>query len=298
MGRLGFFPYNLCFTIGDAPVNLIHLYIGDLTNADTALRPFMLHQHAHLELQYILAGEGAFITSDQTIPFVPGQLIMIPPETGHRLVSDDPRLQRLIMTLHLFHPGTSARSEEVQRFFASFHALSPTLLTVKPDSALKHTLDDLHRFVRTKMPDPLEMDRLRAYCTLMLLALHHEMPDNTAQYAPRRPHSQQAVYIEDFLRENFASKNLAASLARQLHVSPRQLSRIVRASCGMTLREKLNAIRLDYALNQLITTDTPVARIAQLLGYGSTTAFGSFIKSQTGLTPSQIRSPVPDDPGT
>ncbi len=290
MSRYGFFPYNLRFTVGESNANLINLYLSDLSDVSTNLRPFMLHQHAHLELQLVLSGQGTFITKDAPLPFSPGQLILVPPETGHRLASKDTTLSRLIITLHLFHPAVSSRSEMVQRFFNSFHGLTPQVLTVEPGSELEHILFCLRDNVRRTPPDPLQQDFLRAQCTLLLLALHQAMPASDTLRPPRHSHSQQAMFIEDYLREHFADKNLADRLAHELHVSPRQLNRIVRNACGMNLREKLNSIRLSYAMEQLTNTDIPVTRVAQVLGYGSTTAFGSFIKNQTGFSPSQIRN--------
>ena len=56
------------------------------------------------------------------------------------------------------------------------------------------------------------------------------------------------------------------------------------------VRDKINAARTEFALEQLNNTDIPIATIAGLLGYGSTSAFDSFVKTQTGHSPTRIRA--------
>lgn len=290
--RRGYRTYNLRFTVGDGPVNLIHLYISHISESARSgenLRPFIFHQHAHVELQYVLEGRGSLVTRDARLPIEAGDLVLIPPQVGHRLECEGDRFCRMILTLHLFHPVGGLVGDAVHRFFSAYSGTAAQVVPAGMSTTLIQVLDGLGRCVKDGNPGPLEQERLRALCALLLLELYPQLPEQ-AHVAPiAKTRTQQAMFIDDYLQENFAQKNLSDMLARELHVSPRHLNRLVRAACGMNLREKLNTIRLNFAMDQLTNTRTPVAHIAHLMGYGSTTAFGSFIKGQTGMTPSQLR---------
>ena len=74
-----------------------------------------------------------------------------------------------------------------------------------------------------------------------------------------------------------------------LHVSPRQLHRIIKKSYGKSYREKLSEIRVEIATSFLSGSDKSIAEISELLGYSTPANFSTFIKNATGKTPSEIR---------
>ena len=290
---------NLRFPVNGLPVELLRMYTSNLDDIDVNVRPLVYHRHAHIELQFALSGQGTFCAQSGSIPFTAGHLLLIPPQASHQIMAEQSGLHRLTVALRLSYPTAGSRTEEARRLYAVFHSNRPVILPVKPGSELRNTLQAMLDMVSDRKADPITQERLRAYCTLLLLNLYRQLPEPEPEGLLPPSEGQHALFIDDFIHNNINRKNLAALLAHALHVSPRQLNRIVQSTFGTCLRDKINAARAEFALEQLTNTDIPIATIAGLLGYGSTSAFDSFVKTQTGHSPSHIRAqrgPLP--PGT
>ncbi|MEU7559153.1 AraC family transcriptional regulator [Streptomyces eurythermus] len=79
------------------------------------------------------------------------------------------------------------------------------------------------------------------------------------------------------------------SLAETAHVSRSTLAARFKKSVGQGPVEYLTRWRLELAAHRLITTDQPIAAIAQSVGYGSETALGLAFKREFGTTPGAYR---------
>lgn len=58
---------------------------------------------------------------------------------------------------------------------------------------------------------------------------------------------------------------------------------------GKTFLEYLTDIRLEKAKDQLLGTDTPVADIASMVGFATSSYFGQLFRSATGRSPKRYR---------
>ena len=91
----------------------------------------------------------------------------------------------------------------------------------------------------------------------------------------------------------------AEKLAEQLHLSRRQLARVLQQTYGMGFREKLIRTRMDHASWLLRNTQLPVSHIVMKVGYASEAAFFQAFHSRFGTTPRQYRTRYkmqPDEP--
>lgn len=109
-------------------------------------------------------------------------------------------------------------------------------------------------------------------------------PEQTQQ-SPQDMHG----CIDNFFEENFPQKAGQTQLAAQLHISTRQLDRVLQGQYGMGFREKLIAARMDRAAWLLRTTQFPVGRVAEAVGYSSESAFFKVFRANFGMTPLQYR---------
>jgi len=95
--------------------------------------------------------------------------------------------------------------------------------------------------------------------------------------------------IDNFFEQNFANHAGKAALAKELHMSERQLLRILQKLYGMGFQEKLVYARMDYASWLLRTTKRTITDIAGTVGYSSEGAFFQAFKSHFQMTPQQYR---------
>ena len=82
------------------------------------------------------------------------------------------------------------------------------------------------------------------------------------------------------------------TLAKQLFVSRRQLSRIMRNCYSMTFNEKVNELRAEYAKNLLITTEMPISEIPSACGFSSLQYFYKVFAKKYGISPAKFRRNV------
>ena len=96
--------------------------------------------------------------------------------------------------------------------------------------------------------------------------------------------------MESFFQMNMAHPGGEAALAEQLGVSTRQLLRLMQEYYGMSYREKMAQNRMDHAAWLLRTTEEPIIKIAETVGYASEETFRKAFRVNCGMTPKQYRN--------
>lgn len=81
-----------------------------------------------------------------------------------------------------------------------------------------------------------------------------------------------------------------SEIADELNMSQSHFSRLFKQEVGYTFSEFVTELRLNKALNLLMTTDLPISTIAFESGYTKQGYFARIFKKVTGSTPSQARN--------
>ena len=92
-----------------------------------------------------------------------------------------------------------------------------------------------------------------------------------------------------FLQTHFREKLTLDQVAQAASVSRNTCLSCFRRVLGLSPMEYLTQRRLEYALHLLLTSDLPVAQVAEACGFGDASYFGKRFRKQMGLTPSQYR---------
>ena len=288
------FRYNLAFDAAGIHVNLLHVYVVVTDEVTSGNRTFLTHQHPYTEIHYVLDGTCQMVCGERTFTLSPGKFLLVPPNVPHRTIQQAP-VTRFQVSVQFFPPIPTEEDSSAGLVYSTLQPESPVLLTAKEHEELYGVLGQLlhHHLIPLEVmrPDPLFRDKLQAHITLLLYALYDALPAPTARSSQTKESSitQQRLYIEDHFAGYQDNNSRAEQLASRLHMSTRQLSRTLKSSIGMNFRQKNNATRLELARRMLAETDLSVAKIAEDLGYSSSTTFGTFIRSQTGMSPTQLR---------
>ena len=80
------------------------------------------------------------------------------------------------------------------------------------------------------------------------------------------------------------------TLANEMHLSVRQISRIFKEQFSSTFRKTLTEIRLHHAEKLLERTDITAEKIALRIGYSSPSAFFTVFRKKHGISPGEYRS--------
>jgi transcriptional regulator GlxA family with amidase domain len=89
--------------------------------------------------------------------------------------------------------------------------------------------------------------------------------------------------------ENLDRPMTVADLARQAAMSPRTFARAFAAAAGTSPMHWLNRRRVAAAQELLETTDLPIDRIADKVGFGSAVTLRARFTQVAGVAPAQYR---------
>lgn len=117
-------------------------------------------------------------------------------------------------------------------------------------------------------------------------------PERAKRFLGYQAHVPDEYYI-DLLDTYFTHLPAEASLAGlsdQLHLSPSQTKRLIKASYGTTFKEKLIGARIARAKHLIGMGELSLEEIAAEVGYSSYNAFFAAFKNAEGMTPSQYKA--------
>lgn len=138
---------------------------------------------------------------------------------------------------------------------------------------------------------PLLMDSL---LKLLLLGLYQERIERQpfSYVEPLLAKTQDNSKIKSmigYLTNHYAEEIKLEDLSKHFHFSESYITRIFRDAIQLTPNQVLQEIRLNQAMNLLKSTNYPVERVAQSVGW-SFNYFSRVFKRQKGMTPTDYRN--------
>ena len=101
--------------------------------------------------------------------------------------------------------------------------------------------------------------------------------------------NQRAEEIMLFVNGNLTRNITTTDVADALHLSKRQINRIVLKEFGTSCNNIIRQAKHKKAQELLLYSDRSIQDIASLLGYGNVYSFSKFFKSQEGMPPALFR---------
>lgn len=238
------------------------------------------HSNADYELHVILRGACDVDVEDQPHVLREGQAVIIAPGRYHR-------------TMH--KPG------EFERFSVSFSLTEGPLLDLMRTSVpscriytVTPEVTSLCRgiFYESAAGNPFRREMMQAQLTQLMLNNFRLLNLSTeSRSGVSGPSNYERTYlIDNFFEAHLADKAGEEELAAMLHLSRRQLSRVLKENYGMGYREKLLRTRMDCAAWLLRCTDKRINEIANEVGYTSEAAFYQVFRTRFEMTPTEYRS--------
>jgi AraC-like DNA-binding protein len=114
-----------------------------------------------------------------------------------------------------------------------------------------------------------------------------EQPSPVVVPAGRSPELRRALQLTE---QRLGGDVRFEDLAAEVGLAPRSLARRFEEETGMTWRAVLRRMRVLRAIEELAAGDTPVTRIAFMVGYTSLSAFNAAFRDLTGHTPTGYRA--------
>jgi len=92
-----------------------------------------------------------------------------------------------------------------------------------------------------------------------------------------------------WLRDHLADDLSVSALARQIHLSERQFTRVFKSEVGATAADHVEAVRLESACRLLETTDRTIEQIARTCGFGTPETMNRTFRRRLSTTPGSHR---------
>lgn len=240
------------------------------------------HCNAEYELHILLQGSCSLEVEDRQLTLTENQAVLIAPGQYHHPKSVGKDFERFSLP---FTVSKGPLLRVMQNCIPSCRVFSitPEILHICRNVSYENTAANIH-----------QQEMLVALLTQLFIHVERllQLPQHPNRTACTRKEASLVGQIDNFFERNFASHAGRAELARQLHLSERQLLRILQKSYGMGFQEKLINTRMDHASWLLRTTENTVTEIAGRVGYASEAAFFQVFKSRFQMTPQQYRNRI------
>jgi len=250
------------------------------------------HNHSAYEIHFILKGSGLIKINGEKHPIFPNSYYIIGPNIyhEHEVDTSDPiskysfRIDYHISEIadNFFPEEEGDRIAEIFKnivFFSAEDVNNNLSLMLEIRNELQNQWIGYY-------------SRVQSLFSQLIINIARDIAfRQKAEYKipDRGSDEKRDLIIEDFFEYNYNSCVTAANLARLLHVSVRQLNRIMKDNFHTTFKQKMLEKRMEISKSLLKNTDIPVKEISQRVGYDSESNFSMIFKQKNHCTPSEYR---------
>ena len=258
------------------------VYVSRTQPSDRAYHS-ILHAHQDLaEVLLICGGEGRFLVGETFYEVKAGDLLLYNSGVVHDEFSSAENAISAdcaaISGLRL--PGLRENALTADETPPLFHAGAEA-------EDLRLLMDMMYRVLREDRPG------CEALCHHLTLALLGSILQLTGD-APRRDRTETEPktlgrQVQAFIDGHFSEPLTLQDMGKALHVSPYYLSHVFKEASGYSPTQYLLRRRIGEAQNLLISTDLPMAKIAEQVGFETQNYFNLQFSKHVGMPPGKYR---------
>ncbi len=240
------------------------------------------HSHSCVELHCIMGGKYAYHEKDRSPVFLSaGDFILIAPHIEHQLLQLTEEAETITIAFLL----KTEITPEGNVLFPIFETVGSVSEKITPSvlQLIEMIWEEAHgtaHFCTHTIPSYIMIHLLS---TIRLFEASSSNEDDTKWIEPA------CADIENYISDNSDLVFSVSKLAEHLHLSEKQLTRIIQNEYHTTPKALIDSIKIRQAKKLLIESDMTLEQISDALGFSDHNNFNRFFKRVEGLPPGIFR---------
>lgn len=241
------------------------------------------HMHDYFEIDLILSGRCTVVCEGKTYYLGQEDVISFDPHTPHELRGADCVFVCLQFEQSVFEQ--TLPSPQHPKFFCNS--------ATQGDNAAFRTIRTLIAKLVKNNADQQQGYELRnwsyIYELMDVMYNNFRIDRSYAQDAQSHRYAARVTKIAKLVREHHTENLSLSQLADMVHLSPPYLSKFFDRQFGMSFLSYLTQVRLNHAVNLLLSTEKIIEEVSADSGFPNSHAFVQAFKKEYGVLPSVYR---------
>lgn len=246
------------------------------------------HKHDFFILVLFTRGHGVHEIDFNSYEIRPGSIfLMYPGQTHYWEFSQDADGYVVFHTQEFYEMHYINRS--IHGFPFYYSAQNPPCLYLEEPDILKAVT--VFREIHSEYIGEgfMKMQRLASSLDLLYIDLSRlYLRDNSAESPVSATYMRRIRQLEQLIEKHYIEEKQPSAYADMMHISPKHLNRMVKASLRKTTSDLIAERVILEAKRLLVHSQNSFTEIARALGYEDYAYFSRLFKLKTGLTPSEF----------
>lgn len=256
--------------------------------------PFFEHKHAFFEMLYVIEGHCEQVINGKTQHLEAGDLCLLAPNIEHGIRVFDSSIVINILIRHstfedIFLHAIRDRSRLSLFFLGNLFensAIRALLYRTENEETLRNYILDM--YAEQTMSDSFSDRIICSLLTIFFAQLTRKYTPFDEMSALKEKKSPYADEMIAYILDHYQTVTLN-DLADHFHFAVPYCSKLVKTITGSSFSDLITRIRLQRGENLLSHTQTPIAEIAEMIGYKNPETFIRAFERIYGMSPSQYR---------
>lgn len=245
------------------------------------------HWHNSIELLFVLSGNVEISINNITYTLENDDIILINSNEIHELKSNDCTLIATQIDLSMY----DKKLIDINNLY--FDCNSSYYKNKESFNNIKKIIAQLVKFNSNSQEHNEIITKSLCYSLLYELLLNFKSEKNSAESIQTKKYFDRLSSILTYIHNNFKEDISLSHIAEIEHLSIPYLSKFFTKNMNINFLTYLNTLRLNSAVNELLSTDNSIEAIAYNNGFPNPKAFVQLFKKEYFTLPSQYRKDFP-----
>lgn len=258
-----------------------------------------MHSHQHVECHIVHCGDLNIQTVEKTYHLTAGDVCLIPRLMEHCICNATENIQKCSFNLRLIQ----RKVKEPQLFeeYSTLFEIDQVIIIHQTDLYARY-----YHYISDAIANNTSVNciRLQAASTMLLLDIadllrtYHakDSPTVSGEKSKDRHEADEYLFnLELYIQRHYMEDISLNTAAEHLHLSPRQIGRLLKSHSGRSFGETLLHQRMWSARELLTDSSVPISEIPSRVGYRSYAGFYSSFRKFWNMTPNQLRQQLTKD---